>query len=111
MHACVESEQLAVQHMRQPGYRNKAGMPIANKSGGECPLDARRRQTGLHLGVLGDIQIVIEAGELMGPHLEINNEGRDYQEDTYENMKIPLEKCIRVGIGIGHDLIVTIGPL
>ena len=51
MAAGIECEQLAIEHVREPGQR----MPISGMRGRECPAEARQGQALAHHQVIGDV--------------------------------------------------------
>src|SRR5437899_12377090 len=75
MAACKYTEELAVDHMRDP----REWMPVSLMKGGERPGEPPERNTAIHHGVLFDIRKVIDSDEVMRDHLRINPKWRDGQ--------------------------------
>jgi len=67
----VETEKLAVDHMRQPGQ----GVPVGCSGSSEGPDDAIQGQTGLHVMVVRNVYVVIEANKIVLSHLPKNRKG------------------------------------
>ncbi len=75
--AGVQPEELAVNHMRQPGER----MPVGGVKGGEGPGNPFQRQAADDHRVVPDVEIVIEVDELMTDHLRVDRESGDRQRE------------------------------
>jgi hypothetical protein len=82
MPTAVETEELTVEHVREPGE----GKPVSVVEGGESPDDAGPRETAEYLRVFRDVDGVVEAYECVAPHLEIHGENGD--EETEANPEI-----------------------
>jgi hypothetical protein len=81
MAAGVETEELAVSHMRKP----RQWMPVRGVESSEGPGEPPRRQAGYHHRVRPDVGAVIEVNELMSEHLAVNNE--NHQGERQGNQK------------------------
>src|SRR6266567_3871628 len=60
MRSCVQTEELAVQHVRHPSQ----GMPIAEIGGGQSAPNVVQRQSAFDDRVLGDVVLVVIVGEI-----------------------------------------------
>ena len=74
----IESEQLDIQHMRQPCQR----MPVGRVGRGERPDEAFSGQACSYVGIFEDVLPVIEVHELVTAYLPVNCEGNDDQEQA-----------------------------
>jgi hypothetical protein len=75
MCAGVPSEQLHIDHVRDPRQR----MPIGLVDMCEGPLNARPRETTEHVRIVRDITRVIEIDEYVRADLDVNCEDKDKQ--------------------------------
>ena len=71
MSSGIESTEFVIEHMGQPCQR----MPISSIGGREGPADVSPGQPPLNVRVVSDIQIVIQADELILRSLPVRNEG------------------------------------
>ena len=55
----VQSEQLAIESVRQPGRR----MPVGAVTARECPLHGVPSQARAHMRVIRDVAVVVEVRE------------------------------------------------
>jgi hypothetical protein len=78
----VQTEKLAVEHMRKPGHR----MPVSNIRKPKGPFNALARQTGLYVLVLIHIQAIIETYKVMMAHLPVNNSGSNNKKKADKNV-------------------------
>ena len=69
VHAGAQSVNLAIQHVREPGYRMPVGLLFVFKT--ESPNDAVQANSGLDVLIVGDIQIVVEVDKIMVPYLPV----------------------------------------
>src|SRR5580704_15080963 len=82
----VETEQLHVKRVRQPGQRVPIERPIACKR----PVDRIPTQAVLHMRIRGDILVVIEVEERMMAYREIQSGTSDRQQEAeQQNSLIP----------------------
>lgn len=65
MQTCVHPKYLDVQHMGQPCE----GMPVSGMKGGERPYKAIPSQSGLHIRIFGDIQVIVVVDKRMIDYL------------------------------------------
>jgi hypothetical protein len=70
MAAGVETEELAVSHMRKPRQR----VPVCGVEGSEGPDESLRRQAGHDHWVRPDVGVVVEVNELMSDYLAVNDQ-------------------------------------
>jgi hypothetical protein len=70
MAARMETEELAVSHMRKPCQR----MPVCGVEGSEGPDESLRRQAGYDHWVRPDVSVVVEVNELMSEYLAVNDQ-------------------------------------
>ena len=71
--AGIQTKELAVQHMREPGER----MPVGGVKRGEGPGNSVQRQAAGDHGIVPDVKRVIEIDELVTDDLAVNRE-RDH---------------------------------
>ena len=71
----IETKELAVEHMREPGER----MPVRGVKSSESPGNPFQRQAAADHGIVPDVKIVIQADELMTDHLAVNRESDNGQ--------------------------------
>ena len=70
MPACVQTKDLAVNHMREPSE----GMPVCGMKRRERPCYSFQRQAADDHRVIPDVDVVVEADKLMTDHLAVNRE-------------------------------------
>src|SRR5438128_6668678 len=75
MAACKYTEELAVDHMRDP----REWMPVSLMKGGQSPGEPPDRNAAIHHRVLFDVRKVIDSDEVMPDHLHINPKCGDGQ--------------------------------
>jgi hypothetical protein len=75
----VESENLDIKHMREPGH----GMPVGRMPRGERPEHPVPCQAGLHMTVLGHVEWVVIAYEIMVGRLPVHSQRDPGQEQVY----------------------------
>src|SRR4051812_9981584 len=68
MAAGIESENLTVDHVRQPRKR----VPVTGVEGGERPDDSPPAQAGRDHRVVANVKVIIEIDELVPEDLRIN---------------------------------------
>src|SRR5579863_3120588 len=74
LRARIQSEELAIQHMRQPCHR----MPVGLFKAGEGPTHIGGCQSGTDMDVVGDVGVVVpEAEEIVMYDREIEEQRRD----------------------------------
>ena len=69
----AQSEKLAVQHVRKPGY----GEPVGRFAGAERPFETGRRDTAADVNVARHVLGIVEIDELKPPHGSIQHDGRN----------------------------------
>ena len=74
-----EAEELAIEHVGEPGER----MPVGGVEGGESPGEAGKVRPRATHRIVADVEVVIEADELVAGDLRVNGEGdeREREED------------------------------
>src|SRR6266705_2772319 len=82
MATCIHAEELAVDHMRNPGK----WVPVPLVKSTERPGDSSECNAAIHHCVLLDIRIVIETDELMRDYLHINRKGHRRQAEQHEEI-------------------------
>jgi len=78
MTACVETENLAVQGMRQPRQR----MPVRLLRCAESPCDILPAQSRVHMGIVDDVVEIIQINIGMCDHRKIDDDGENEQCDA-----------------------------
>ena len=74
----VQTEKLAVEHMRKPGQR----MPVSNIRKTKRPLDPLDRHSIFDVLILGHVQSVIETDKFVMAYLPINTKCGNNQHHT-----------------------------
>jgi len=85
--AGVEPIELAIGHMRNPGER----MPVEGPAMGESPADPLEAQSPVHLGVPGDVGVVVEIDEIVAEGLRVDQEdggGQGEADDPREKRPV-----------------------
>ena len=72
----VQTIELAVHHMRDPGQR----MPVAGVAALEGPEQAGPGQPGFDVGIIADVVGVIEVNELVASDRPISDPGRQDEQ-------------------------------
>ena len=72
----VQSINLEVEHMRQPGHR----VPVGSIRLSERPDHTFTGQSLVYMRVLGDITVVVKIKEPVVQHLRVDRKGGDYQK-------------------------------
>src|SRR5205814_5901876 len=67
----VEAEELAIEHVRQPGQR----VPVGRLQGGEGPGHRLRVQTRLDVGVAEDVLVVVVVHEAVAVNGGVHDQG------------------------------------
>ena len=75
----VQSEQLAIQHVRKPRDR----MPVAGVSGGESPLDAGPRQAVLDDAIIRDVILVVVNDKAIVRHRPVSQQRDEREQQSY----------------------------
>src|SRR5689334_20626918 len=95
MRRWIESEQLAIEHMRNPGdWMPVSRFPMQTAEG---PLDPLARQARLNMGVAGDVVRVVVINELVRADWKKNGECEDKQR-ARDNPSVARRKfglCVR----------------
>ena len=76
----LEAEELAIEHVGEPGQR----MPVAGVAGGESPTPAVQAETAPDHEVLGHIVRVVEVEELAVADQPVNAYGGDREKNAEE---------------------------
>ena len=99
MKTSIQSKQLHVQHVRQPGHR----MPVAEVSCAECPLHIVPIQPGLHSPILVDVGGIIEIHETIAHHRPKGrpDEGRQREANQEVAAHVRIERLIITTDGHG----------
>ncbi len=74
----LQPEELAIQHVRQPGERE----PVGGVARRERPLNALERDALAHVGIAGNGIGVVEIDEIEMPDLAIHGESDQDQSET-----------------------------
>ncbi len=80
MCACVETEKLTVDHMRNPRHR----MPIGGVAFCKCPDDVSFREAACYVGIIIDIFIIVKINKIMfldRPVRSKNSHGKAKRDD------------------------------
>src|SRR5438105_14252278 len=65
--ACVQTEDLTVNHVSNPGDR----MPVGSMKGRECPDQAVEGNAGVNHVIVANVDIVVQADKLVIDHLDV----------------------------------------
>jgi hypothetical protein len=84
MQTRLQSEQLTVQHVRDPGQ----GMPVACMEGCKSPGNVPRRQTRLYVTVFRYVFVVIKINKIVIVHLPVNGNDSYRQKEAYEKCAV-----------------------
>ena len=74
----IEPEQLAIQHVRQPGQR----VPVPHVERGDATAHTRPCQAAGNVWILADVGTVVEADEIVVGDLAVAQQDRGHQPDT-----------------------------
>ncbi len=77
----IETKKLIIQCVRKPAQRN----PVGHVESGERPHHRFPAQAVMHVRVVDNVHIVIEAAEGMGVHRVVNRDGRNDQQKAEQN--------------------------
>ncbi|MCG6536373.1 MAG: hypothetical protein L7F78_17130 [Syntrophales bacterium LBB04] len=80
METRLQSEQLTVQHVRDPSQ----GMPVACMEGCKGPGNVPSRETRLYVAVLRHVFIVIKTNKFVIVYLPVNGNGSYRQKDAHQ---------------------------
>ena len=76
----IETKELVVHHMGEPGER----MPISGLGGCKGPNYGLAGESRLHVGIVGDVDIIVIVDKLMVFHLPVNTKDKYNQNQTYK---------------------------
>src|SRR4051794_35157467 len=81
----VQTEQLAIEHVKEP----RKWMPIRSMKGGKRPYYSRKGKPLRNDRILADVGIVIETDELVADHLGVNRDSRNCQHEHDPKIRSP----------------------
>ena len=107
--AACEAEELAVEHVRNPGHRE----PVGSVARGQRPFQSLRGQSLADVHVAGGVIRIVVVDEVEVANLRVDRKSRQEQRQINEQIEMRtgegrsiLQWCTRLGFGLGHEKII-----
>ena len=81
----VHSEDLDIQLMGKPCKR----VPVAGMGCGESPGKIARRETPSHVGILGNVLLIVEVDEIVAGNLPENGKRQQRENERDHDFPVP----------------------
>ena len=81
----LQSVELGIQHVREPGDR----MPVGRVAGAESPVQAIEREAGLHPGIPGYVGGVVQGDEIAPGDGPPGERSEQAQQQTEQKLLLP----------------------